>query len=91
MGFKSRKLVANGESAVQTPRPEGRDRRTYVLETQPPFTPRTLAARWHFHHESVRRKFRRGEIAGTVVGRRILIPAGEVARLEGEGMVARAA
>lgn len=87
MGLHKRNNTVNPAESSQT---AGNNRRNYILETQPPFTPGTLAERWHWHQESVRRKFRRGEIAGMVVGRRILIPASEVARIEGEGMVARA-
>ena len=51
------------------------------------FTPAELAERWKWHVESVRRKLRRRDIASVVIGRRRLIPAAEVDRVEVEGTV----
>jgi len=48
-------------------------------------TPKELALRWSFHPESIRRKIRRGEIDSVVIGRRRLIPAEEVLRIEKGG------
>ena len=60
-------------------------------ESRPPFTPGELAERWRWHPESVRRAVRDGRFDSIIVGRRRLIPASEVERVEREGFIARAA
>lgn len=53
------------------------------------YTPRQAAVRWNFHPESVRRLIRKGSVAAVLLGRRVLIPAAEIERLEYEGRILR--
>jgi hypothetical protein len=53
------------------------------------FTPGQLAFRWQFHPESIRRLIRKGTINAHVMGRRILIAASEIVRLENEARTLR--
>ena len=48
-----------------------------------------LAARWGWHVESVRRKFRRRELGSVPLGRRRLVPLAEVELFERQGAVPR--
>ena len=56
---------------------------------QPFFTPASLADRWSWHVESVRRAVRQGRMDSVIIGRRRLIPASEVERIEADGRIAR--
>jgi hypothetical protein len=62
-----------------------------ATDSRPHFTPADLAARWRWHAESVRRAIREGRISSMIIGRRRLIAASEVERIEREGFIARAA
>jgi hypothetical protein len=50
-------------------------------------TPAELANRWRKHPETIRRQLRAREIASVVIGRRRLIPLGEVLRIEADGLI----
>lgn len=63
---------------------------TTATSTGSPSTPTQLADRWHWHPESVRRALRERRLASIVIGRRRLIPASEIERVEREGFIARA-
>ena len=52
-------------------------------------TPWQLAERWGWHPESVRRAIRQGRIAAVVISRRLLVPTGEIERIEHEGRIGR--
>ena len=60
-------------------------------DIRPPSTPTQLAGRWHWHPESIRRALRERRLASVIVGRRRLIPASEIDRIESEGFVTRIA
>jgi hypothetical protein len=49
------------------------------------YTPAHLACRYHRHVESIRRMLRQGKLKSLVLGRRRLVPLGEVVRIESEG------
>ncbi len=52
-------------------------------------TPCQLGERWGWHPESVRRAIRQGRIAAVVISRRLLVPTGEIERIEREGRIGR--
>jgi len=69
----------------------GQPEPSYLLsESCPPSTPAQLASRWHWHPESVRRALRERRLASFIIGRRRLIPASEIERIEREGFIQRA-
>jgi excisionase family DNA binding protein len=53
------------------------------------YTPSEAAARWRFHTESVRRILRERRMASVIIGRRRLIPAEEMEKVEREGFLSR--
>lgn len=61
-----------------------------LADPRPHYTPQIAADRWHWHPESVRRAIRSGRIASIIIGRRRLIPAVEIERIEREGFINRA-
>ena len=56
----------------------------YTNDHRPHLTTEIAANRWHCHKETVRRALRERRIASIVIGRRRLIPAEEVERVERE-------
>jgi excisionase family DNA binding protein len=58
-----------------------------VKEIEGNVTPAELAARWRCHPETVRRKLRDRKIASIIIGRRRLVPLGEVTRIEAEAFI----
>jgi excisionase family DNA binding protein len=51
------------------------------------FTPKQVAARWHWHTESVRRMIRERRLPCVIIGRRLLVPEEELLRTESQGRI----
>lgn len=64
-------------------------RKTCATDGTAHFTPAQVAARWGWHVESVRRAIRQRRIEAVVISRRLLVPLGEIVRIETEGRIAR--
>jgi hypothetical protein len=58
-----------------------------ILVSNNYMVPKELAARWHWHEESIRRLLRERRIASIVIGRRRLIPVSEIIRVERNGLI----